>query len=310
MKVLVTGANGMLATNIIKELLFKGYSVRGILRKKSSYKGVSHHNLELLEGDFTDFNTIESALEGCDMIIHSAAITAQNLLNYESYRIVNVYATEQLLRIATVKRIKRFLYVSTANTVGYGSPSSPSNEDVPMMKPFSNSMYVRSKKEAEDSVLSYSKLLDVVVVNPTFMIGRYGSSSGSNKILKMARPITFAPSGGKNFIDVEDAARASVAALEWGETGEKYLISGDNLSYKEFFRLCPNVRHTVTIPSFVLYIAGFIGDVVRLFGVKIDLSSVNVRLLTAKVGYSNNKLKTKLGVLPNRINESRIFKDL
>ena len=71
-RVLVTGANGFLATNAIAQLLEDGYEVVGVLRRSGSYIGLPHPHLSLVEGDFTDRNFISKAVEGCDHIVHIA----------------------------------------------------------------------------------------------------------------------------------------------------------------------------------------------------------------------------------------------
>lgn len=301
MKVLVTGASGMLASNIIEELLMLGYEVRGVLRDKSKFKCKSHPNLELLEGDFKDYDTSVVAVSGCDAIIHAAAITAHNLIDYNIYQRVNVAATEQLIDIAVEGRVKRFIYVSSANTIGYGSPENPNCEDAPMKFPFTDSFYALSKKEAEAAVLSRSESIDVIVANPSFMVGRYGSLTGSNKILKMVRPLVFAPSGGKSFIDVRDAAVACIKLLGSGKSGERYLICGENLSFKSFFQRFEGVRYVFVIPNFILSIVGRIGNLLRALGLTCDISSVNIKMLTINPGYRGAKLENATGFKPQNI---------
>ncbi|MFR9620523.1 MAG: NAD-dependent epimerase/dehydratase family protein [Rikenellaceae bacterium] len=307
-RVLVTGANGMLATNIVEELIAQGYCVRGLLRKRESYRGVMDPILELMEGDFCDLRTIERAVADCDGVIHSAAITNQNLLDYKEYRRVNVDATQQLLRVAIEAKVSRFLHVSTANTIGFGTPQSPADESRPMADVFIGSMYARSKKEAEDVALSCRDLIDVVVVNPTFMVGRYGSSSGSNKMLAMVKPTVVATTGGKSFIDVVEVARGCVAALWGGVSGERYLISGENLSYEEFFRRFTTVRRVIIIPRFITRAVGVVGDALRFLGVEASFSSANLRMLTTRVCYSNQKLSRELGFTPRGLADSEIMK--
>lgn len=305
MRVLVTGANGMLATNVVEILLNMGYQVRGLLRRKESYKGVLNDSLELVEGDFTCLDTMDAALYGCHAVIHSAAITAQDLLRYEDYVLVNVDATAQLLTLAREHNIKKLLYVSSANTIGFRTTDlcdSPGSEDTPICKPLTNSLYGRSKAAAERLVVEWGG----VVVNPTFMVGRYGSPEGSNQILTMARRITFCPAGGKSFIDVREAARGVVAALEQGKGGEKYLIAGDNMLFRDFFRLFPRVRYVVVVPSWIMLTAGFVGSVLRSLGVKTSLSLANVQILCAPLAYDGTKARRELNFVPSPI-EQAIF---
>ena len=66
--VLVTGANSMLGTHTICRLIADGYIVRGLLRRYGSYSGPGHRNLELVEGNFTDAETLRGAMRGSDFV--------------------------------------------------------------------------------------------------------------------------------------------------------------------------------------------------------------------------------------------------
>ena len=178
--VLVTGANGMLATNIVEQLALAGYHVIGTVRKGRKYRGEGADNVTVAEADFKDRSAMEPLVAGCDIVFHVAAMTSQSEKDYNVFRQVNVESTKMLLDLAVAANVGTFVYVSTANTIGYGG-----DENAAMKYPFTESFYALSKKEAEDAALSYSGKLRVVVVNPTFMIGKYGSEKGSNRIFSM-----------------------------------------------------------------------------------------------------------------------------
>lgn len=159
-KVLVTGANGMLGTHTIRELLAAGYTVRGLLRRPDSYAGVWSSGLELVAGEFTDDDTLRRAMRDCDCVIHCAAKTGQSG-TYDSYERINVTATERLVEIAVACGVRRVVNISSANVFAYGSKERPGDETKPIAFPFNRSAYARSKFEAlrrsdRDSVgLSY-----------------------------------------------------------------------------------------------------------------------------------------------------------
>lgn len=302
-KVLVTGANGFLATHIIIKLLTKGgYSVRGLLRNKKSYKAEPHENLELIEGSFTDAKCAERAIAGCDYVIHVAAVTAQNLLKYDDYKRTNVDAADALIKIAVDQHVKRFIFVSSANTVGHYNGEVLGTEGMPMRSPFKESFYARSKAEAEATVISYKESIDVVIVNPSFMIGSYGSVGGSNQVVDMVlrNKIVPCPAGGKSFLGVEDAAQGVVSALERGQNGGKYLLTGENLTYKEFFKrvaaLADVRRMYIMVPKWLLISAGYVGSLLQSLGFKLSLSVTNTKLLCVDNYYDNTKSKELLSL--------------
>jgi len=300
--ILVTGANGLLATHIIIELLDNGYHVKGLLRDRRKFQYPAHPNLELIESDITDFPSVRNALAGCESVIHVAALTAQNFLRYDAYEKVNVQASEELVKLAIEAKIKRFVYVSSANAFGYGSKENPGNETTSMKAPFTSSFYARSKQEAQMRVLAYRDQMEVVVVNPTFMLGAYDGKPSSGQIIFMSyhKPVIFYPPGGKNFVHVADVAKGTVLALENGIAGEAYLMANENLSYREFFRqLAVVTEHKpvlIPIPKFILIAAGYLGDLLRFVNYPVSFSSVNMRSLCVHNYYSNEKASKQLGM--------------
>ena len=301
-KVLVTGANGLLATNVIAELLTEGYHVRGLIRNPSSFRYRQHPHLQLIQGDITNRQDIEAAMQGCIYVVHVAAITAQHFLRYVDYQDVNVTATRNLIEAAIRFDATKFIYVSTANTFGYGTKEAPGCENLPIKSPFDKSLYALSKLDGQSVALSYKSRINVVVVNPTFMLGPYDSkpSSGRIVLLGQRKRILFYPPGGKNFIHVQDAARGVIKALEKGKNGEAYLLANENLSYKEFFQKMAsktgNHPLLIMIPRPLLLVAGVVGSMLRVFGVKTEVSLTNMRILCINNYYSNKKVVKGFGL--------------
>jgi nucleoside-diphosphate-sugar epimerase len=300
MKVLVTGANGLLATNTIIELLNRGYQVKGLIRDKNKFTYSEHPNLELINGDITNFQDLDIATKDCDYVIHSAANTNQNLLNLSDYHDVNIEGTVNVLNASLKNNVKKFIFVSTANTFGYGNKTDLGNELKEIKYPFSDSYYAISKLEAQKKVLMASKKIDVVVVNPTFMLGAYDSKPSSGRIILMGlkKYFLFYPPGGKNFIHVNDAANGVINAIEKGKNGEAYLLAGENLSYKEFFKKVNfntnNDPILIKLPKVLLLFLGTMGDIIRSTGIKTDLSKTNMRILCIENFYTNKKAKEEL----------------
>ena len=301
MRVLVTGANGLLATNTILILLSRGYEVRGLIRDTGKFLLPHHDNLELAVGDITNPLSLEQAIAGCDYVVHCAATTDQRLLHYDDYHRINVAGTENVIQTAIKNRVKKIVYVGTANTFGYGTLVAPGNESLPPSPPFSDAWYAKSKLEGQCRVLAAADKIAVTIVSPTFMIGPYDGKPSSGAIIHMGygKKIVLHPPGGKNFVNAEDAARGVVDALEKGEHKEAYLLAGENLTYRAFFRkLCTQTgQQTVLIrvPPSLLRMAGYLGDLLRWLGVHTALSSVNMKILCVNNYYTNKKAKAELG---------------
>lgn len=308
--VFVTGASGLLGINVIQDLLNNDYNVVGILRNKSKFPLAENDNLEIILGDITDAKSYQEALKKAEIVIHIAAITDQNISDYSVYESINIDASKVLLKKSIENNIETFINVSSANAFGYGSLENLGDENKPIKAPFDKSLYALSKLEAQNEILKIAnnnQKTKVVNVNPTFMIGSYDTKPSSGRIVLSAynKKIIFYPPGGKSFINVVDAAQTITKAIELGKHGESYLLSGENLSYKQFYKKVNKALNQksrfVKIPKILLIFIGYFGSLARLFGAKTDISVTNLRTLCVSNFYSNRKAKQDLNHVQNPI---------
>jgi dihydroflavonol-4-reductase len=299
-KVLVTGISGLLGTNLTETLIENNYFIKGLIRDKTKFEGKNHLNLELHQGNL--FDDLTSALNDVDYVIHIAAETNQNLIYYRDYQKTNYDATIQLFNAATYCKVKKFIFVSTANTLGFGSLTDLGNETKKIKSPFTSSFYAKSKLETEEYLLQKSDEMEVLIVNPTFMLGAYDTKPSSGRIILMGwkKKILFYPPGGKNFVHVKDVASGIIKSLEKGKNKEKYILANKNLSYFEFFEKLNLIANQnpimIKIPKPVLIGLGYLGDAIRLLKIKTSISSTNMRALCIDNFYSNEKSIQELGI--------------
>lgn len=302
MRILVTGANGFLAINTIAELLIQGYKVIGLIRNSRNPVLPAHINLELIEGDLLDSKSLEHIVQKCSSIIHIAAETRQSLINYNDYYNSNVAGTENLIEAALKYKLKKIVYVSTANTIGYGTKENPGVETDKIREPFSKSLYAKSKLRSQEILLSKANEIDVVIVNPTFILGPYDHKPGSGRIVLMnyGKKIIFYPPGGKNFVHVYDVARGLISALKNGKNGEAYLLANENLTYKEFFQKLsaePGSKALlIKIPKYLLMLIGVTGNILKYAGIRNDLILNNMKILCVNNFYSGQKAQNELNI--------------
>ena len=301
MNVLVTGANGLLGHHVVFELLKNQHAVHIIVRSRQHiYFDASR--VTVFDGDFTGYQSLYRAAQGCDAIIHIAAITQTNLLHPEEYNTINVDGVAQVLKVANDLNIKRIVYISSSNTIGFGTEQHPADECFTIQYPFTDSFYAQSKVKAEQLIVEASKRANqhCIIINPTFMLGDYDSKPSSGKLLIMGykRRILFIPKGGKNFVSVHNVAIAVCNALILGQNGERYLASGVNMSFREYYNLQKQVGRyrqlLIELPDVVLNVLGKAGDALRWFGVRTDLCTMNLRQLMIREYYSNSKASGEL----------------
>ncbi len=301
MKILVTGANGLLGHHLVMELLARNEQVAVIVRSTANIC-FDLHRVEVFTGDFTEYETFKKAAAGCDAVIHAAAVTATGLLHYSGYEQINVLGSANVLRVCDELRINNIVFISTSNTIGYGTSGFPADERSPIQFPFCASFYAQSKLAAEKLFLDASRQpgKHIVIINSCFLIGGYDTKRSSGRLLKTGyrKPLLFIPRGGKNFVPARTVADAACNALKHGKNGERYLICGENLSFREFFEKQKRIGNypqlCVEIPDPILKITGRVGDVLIKLGIPTELKSMNLRQLMIKEYYSGIKAENEL----------------
>jgi len=242
LKVLITGANGFLGSHIVRELLESGYEVRAFILENTSEDSLRGMKYEAFKGNLLKSDDISAALDGCDYVIHTAAVTdvwpTKNALSWK----INFEAVKNLVAEIEKKPIKRLIHVGTANSFGFGSFDRPGTEANGYTCDKYGLDYMDSKKAAQDFLLAKTAQkhpLPVVIINPTFMIGENDTKPGPGEMIisVMEGKVPGYAVGGRCFAAVKDVARACVSALEKGKIGECYITGGTNLCYKDFFSM-------------------------------------------------------------------------
>lgn len=299
-KVFITGISGLLGTNLAIELLEDGYQVTGLVRKVSSYKAEPHRNLRLIEAGL--FSDLTPYLTDIDYVVHIAAETNQSYRNYLHYRRINSDATVQLYQAALKCEVKRFIFISTANTIGYGTAENPGNEDMPVSYLNLRSYYAQSKAEAENYLMQQNDPTKIIILNPGFILGANDSKPSSGKVILMAlnRKIVFCTNGGKNFVNVKDVVQAIISSFEKGTHGNRYYIGSANILFTEFYNKMFSITGQrsllIKVPTAILLFAGKIGNLIRKLGFNSAVNSANMHMISMQQHYSNEKSVKELSI--------------
>ena len=308
--VFVTGANGLLGTNLVLLLLRQGYKVKAFVRKRERFIHFQHNNLIISEGDILDRQLLKKEIGPCQYVVHVAAVTDQDLLSLNDYRQINVQGTKNILDTCREQKVKKLVYIGTANTFGYGNLLKPGHEGLAMKNPFTKSLYAISKMEAQRLIDNSAKTINITTISPTFMLGAYDTKPSSGELILKAlnKKVIFCPSGGKNFVHVKDVAKAVIKGLELKTSGENFIVANENMCYKTFFskaaRLNKQGSLLIVIPDFLLRAAGEAGEIFRRFGIKTRLSRANTKILTIKNYYTNSKAVSRLNLSFTPVDEA------
>ena len=235
----MTGADGMLGSNICRELLNKGYLVKAICLPNSGSNTIDELQIEKVYGNILDKDFLLREMGDCNGVIHTAGITTIWPRRLKIINDVNLQGTMNIAEAVATLNLDRMVHIGTASSFGHGTKKEPGNEQVSFNAAHYHMDYLDSKLKAQQFLLERhaNQGLPVVIINPTFMIGPFDSGPSSGKMIIGLNKGTIPAysSGGKNFVCTTDVATAAVNALILGRNGECYIAGNENLEFKEFF---------------------------------------------------------------------------
>lgn len=244
-EILVTGATGFLGRHVVAGLLQAGRSpVRILCRGHHPWPDESR--IEAVTGDIRDPEAVRKAMAGTRVVLHLAGMVKRGPDAAGQLREVLVEGTRHVCDAALASPGTRVVLASSSGTFAVGREPVVYDESAPYAVTVTARWpYYVAKTEQEQLALDYARRedLDVVVLNPSILLGPgdiHRSSTNDVRVF-LGGKVPNVPSGGLNFVDVRDAARAFVAAIDKGERGQRYLLGGHNMSIRDFFQLLERV---------------------------------------------------------------------
>jgi len=265
MKIFITGATGYIGNLLAVKLAGSGHSVHALVRKPSTAENMDHSNIRLFKGDLNDIHSIRRAMDDCEQVFHVAAFARLWAHPSDIFFRVNVDGTRNVLDVAMEKNISKFVYTSSTAVFG-NSLNHPLSENDPRTIGF-NCDYDLSKCMAEKLVMDYAaKGLHAVVVNPSRVYGP-GRATYSNPftrfMMKALRgrlvPVPKCPDVIANYAYVHDVIAGHLLAMEHGKRGERYILGGENISYREMLQTMQSIipaGRVIQIPKALLTAIG------------------------------------------------------
>lgn len=301
-KTVVTGGSGFIGSHLVRALLERGDEVRLFARRKSSLDHLADLDFERATGDVTDRRSVRRAMEGAERVFHVAGTTSMRSGAAERVFQVNVGGTKILMEEALRAGVERVVHTSSAGAVGAAKPGGAIDESQPFTAGRLGIAYINSKHEAEVEALRVAAHgLDVVIVNPTFVLGPDDPSATSNRLIRrvLLRQIPAYVDGGLNVVDVRDVAAGHLLADRKGEPGERYLLGGRNFTLQ---RLFADIGRISGVPPPPLRVpAGLTMASVELagrVGIAVPVSPDELRSASQWWTYRCTKAKKELGFKP------------
>ena len=248
--IFVTGGNGFLGSHLLLRLATQDRPVTAVKREGSSLllceKIFRLYNAEerfkkinWINGDVTDYFFLEEALNGAEHVYHCAAVVSFLKKDKRKMDLINVQGTANMVNASLHAGVKKFCHVSSIATLGRNTATGLFDEETLWEVSPHNSNYSKSKWKAELEVWrGIAEGLNAVIVNPAVILGPGEWKQGSAALFKLvADGLKYYTEGVNGYVDVKDVAVVMQRLMESDVSGERFVVSAEDLSYKELFTL-------------------------------------------------------------------------
>lgn len=312
MKILITGANGLVGSATCRQFLSGGHEVFAFCRANADLSLLKDilPQIHLVEGDILDILSLEKAIQNVDYVVHAAAIVSFAPKDRQRMYKTNVEGTANVVNAClSNKNLKKLCFVSSIAALG--RPANNHNldktqpivisenqkwEDSPL-----NSHYAKTKYLAECEVWrGEAEGLNVVVVNPSVILGEGDWNRSSTQLFKyIADGNKFYTLGTTNVVDIKDLTKVIEALTLSDLKGERFIVNNLSLTYKDLF---DKIADALLKPRTKYLISAFLAEIIwRIEAIRSFLtgSTPIITKETAKTSrtifaYNNTKLRQTL----------------
>jgi dihydroflavonol-4-reductase len=309
MRAFVTGATGLLGSNLVQALLDQGHEVRGLVRSKEKAQRVfPNAKIDFVTGDMSNVAGFAASLAGCDVLVHTAAYFREYYQPGDhkgSLEKINVQGTVDLLIAAEKQGVQKAIHISSAGVIGNKPDGNPGDENTPPDDLATSNLYFASKIDAELAIKRFLKerTLPVVMILPSWMWGPGDSApTGSGKLALdfLNRKIPGVLDGGCSIVDARDVARATINAVDRGKSGERYIVGG---KFSDLGQVLTTLERVTGVPAptrkipygLSLAVGAASQAWARVTGSPTLLTIAGLRIMHAKVAVDSSKAIRELG---------------
>lgn len=308
MKVAVTGGTGFVGSHTVRALVASGYEVRLLVRDAERIApaldplGVGTPD-EVVVGSVTSMLDVETLLEGCDAVVHSASVYSLDTRDAAAIRDTNVTGTRHVIEAA--RRLSLDPIVHVSSVVAVVPADRPVGPDSPTTtKP--GGVYGASKAESE--LLARQHQADgapVVTVMPATVWGPDDPYLGeSNRIASDflgGRLRTVPRSASFGIVDVRDVAQSIANIIEPGRGPRRYLLSPYDVALHDLVRHLNRLtdRHirTITLSDrLARFSVAPVGLIQRVSPFRLPLSLEGVNVALGWVPTDSGRAVEELGI--------------
>ena len=248
MKILLTGGSGFIGSYVLRYLVEAAYDINVLARDPSKLNIIECSRLNIFKGDIGNPEDVKAAIEGCETVIHLAALVQSTAKSPDVFNKINYKATENLLKVSKHSGVKKFIFTSSLSACTY-VPLPVINEESLVRSENCFSEYAESKANAEQLVKDYSsEEFNYIIIYPArvFGIGPLTDANGATKalFLYLNNKLPFLIDKGAQYSSwafVEDVAKGIVSAVSSNHINKRYILGGENKTHAEVYRMADRI---------------------------------------------------------------------
>ncbi len=266
----VLGATGFIGGQIARTAIARGWRVRGLRRRPEAVGAIGDLNIEWVRGDLSDPASLVAAMRGCPLVFHAAAYYPHGTRDVWQAMRHGVTGMRNVLATASTAGVKRLVYTSALSTVGPSSDPDRLADERDLYTPGSVvSPYFEVKWAMEmEAMRATAQGLPVVTVIPTAVIGPGDVKPTTSELLLWVAQgrLPGYVEGELNVIDGRDLAAGQIAAAERGEPGERYILGGHNMTFRQMLSTAAEAADRtpprVKVPRWLVRAVAAMGELV------------------------------------------------
>ena len=307
--ILITGATGLVGGHLIWHLLQENSRVAAMKRANSDTESIKSifryygsepealfQRITWREGDVENYDHLLVAMDGVSYVYHCAAMVD---LGKNSQRMfdVNVGGTENIVRAALNRNVKKLCFVSSIAALSDGNGNKPTDENTPFHENERTTLYGESKRLGEKVVHeAILKGLNAVTVNPGVIIGYSKNMTGSGELFKRVKKgLPFYTNGITGYVNVQDVVKAMIVLMKSEVKNERFVLVGENKTHKDVLRNIADgygkYRPFIGMGKSLISISYALEMLGKLVGFTPLIDSSSARTSISKKRYSSEKFK-------------------
>jgi nucleoside-diphosphate-sugar epimerase len=248
----VTGGTGFIGTNLIKLLISQNWEVTALYREASDRSPFCNQPVQWVKGSVTDIDSLKMGIpKNTRAVFHLAGDTNMWAKHNARQTAINVQGTQNMIEAAAQRGASVFIH--TSSIAAWGNVSGSITEKTTQQGHASWINYERTKWIGERKALEgLSHDMKVVILNPANVIGPHDAKNWGRLFLALQNgELPCIANGRVSIAHVKEIARAHLAAVENGRSGERYILAGENCLFSDFVNAIANVSNIDTMPTVI-----------------------------------------------------------